>query len=196
MPEFEVRFYTGSHRSRQCSANLDGAICYVEHHLNSFRDPDVAYSSALITNHADQYCRQWAETYIRSVAETLNIPLGNGDGIIILSEGDRGHGNLSHATMPAMIPEPLFVSNPAHANLLRHGDAAGILAEKLALSIRRFFPEGGLVGFSVGHRYKDCGNMDEGAPVAGGGTEAEFAEMILVESCRLLTGDYLPKEQE
>jgi len=193
---YTVRFYTGSYKSRQLAANSDGAICYIEHHLNSFADPSAGYASVLITERASRLCRDWAESYIRSVATELSVPLVCNEGVVVLSSDDRGYGNLCYARIPSMIPEPLFVSNPVHAEMLQDGDAVKKLAEILAISIRDYFPNGGLVAFSVGHRYKGGANMDEGAPVVGGGTEAEFAERILRLSAMIITEGDLSDEQE
>ena len=48
------------------------------------------------------------------------------------------------------------------------------------------FSKGGLIGFSVGHKYKTSNPNDRGAAVYGGGTEADNAEAVLEKAKALL----------
>ena len=64
-----------------------------------------------------------------------------------------------------------------------------MLARILAESIRRFIPGGGLIAFSVGHKYKTSSPNDRGAALAGGGTEADHAEKVLEKAAKLLTDE-------
>ena len=94
--------------------------------------------------------------------------------------------------MPALLLEPLFGSNPQHAEWIRSESGQQRLAQILVESIQRFFPGGGLVGFSVGHKYKTSRPNDRGAAVAGGGTEADFAELVLQKAHTLLAAAAVP----
>ena len=61
------------------------------------------------------------------------------------------------------------------------------LAAILVATIREFFPNGGLVAFSVGHKYKTSSPNDRGAEsVLGGPPEAELAEPVLLLAATLL----------
>ena len=93
--------------------------------------------------------------------------------------------------MPAILLEPLFASNPQQADIIRNDSGQTRLARVLVESIQRFFPDGGLIAFSVGHKYKTSNPRDLGAALAGGGWEAEFAEKVLVKAKAILE-QYLP----
>jgi len=81
--------------------------------------------------------------------------------------------------MPAILLEPMFVSNPQHAEWVRSTAGQDKLARILADSIIEAFPDGSRIGFSVGHKYKTSRPRDRGAAVYGGGTEADYAEIVM-----------------
>jgi N-acetylmuramoyl-L-alanine amidase len=56
------------------------------------------------------------------------------------------------SNMPAILVEPLFARNPQHAESICSDAGQQRLAQILADSIRRCFPNGGRVAFSVGHK--------------------------------------------
>ena len=60
------------------------------------------------------------------------------------------------------------------------------MARILVESIQRFFPDGGLIAFSVGHKYKKSSPNDRGADLAGGGSEADYAEKVLKKAAVML----------
>jgi hypothetical protein len=97
--------------------------------------------------------------------------------------------------MPAILLEPLFASNPQHADWIRSEAGQMRLAQVLSDSLQRFFQNGGLIGFSVGHKYKDSNPHDRGAPIHGGGLEADYAEKVLEKTKLLLERITEPVEQ-
>jgi hypothetical protein len=118
----------------------------------------------------------WGKWYCSSVSKEF----GTADkGIQIGGFNGRGDGNVKHTAMPAILLEPLFASNPKHASIIRSESGQQKLAQVLVDSIQRFFPNGGLIAFSVGHKYKTSSPNDRGADVFGGGSEADFAEGIV-----------------
>jgi hypothetical protein len=60
------------------------------------------------------------------------------------------------------------------------------LARILADSIIEAFPDGSRIGFSVGHKYKTSRPRDRGAAVYGGGTEADYAEIVMEKAKDIL----------
>ncbi len=186
---YQVRFYKGDYRERQAQANADGCVAYVEHHFNSSANPDAGYAVVITGSNASRTSKAWGRWYARAVADEFGIRTGGDDGIMVGGYGGRGDSNIYYTRMPAILLEPLFASNPQHAEWIRSEDGRERLARILAESIRRFFPGGGLVGFSVGHKYKTSRPDDRGAPVYGGGTEADHAEMVLQRAADMLTGD-------
>jgi hypothetical protein len=97
--------------------------------------------------------------------------------------------------MPAILLEPLFVSNPQQAEWVRSEAGQTRLAGILCDSIRRFFQDGGLIGFSVGHKYKRSSPNDRGAAVVGGGWEADYAEQVLLKAKAMLEQVEAPQEE-
>ena len=183
---YETRFYRGDYRERQRRANRDGAVCYVEHHFNSCADPSAGYSLVIVGSNASAVSRGWGRWYARRVSEEFGTSLGGDNGIKIGGYGGRGDANLRYTRMPAILVEPLFASNPAQAGIIRSDEGQERLAAILVESIRKFFPNGGLVAFSVGHKYKVSSPGDRGAMLSGGGTEADYAEMVLLKAAKML----------
>jgi hypothetical protein len=78
--------------------------------------------------------------------------------------------------MPAILLEPLFGSTPRHAEIIRSHEGQRKLAQVLVASILCMFPDGGLCGFSVGHKGKTSNPDDRGAAVHGTDLmEADYA---------------------
>ncbi|MFH1893190.1 MAG: N-acetylmuramoyl-L-alanine amidase [Candidatus Zixiibacteriota bacterium] len=187
MYRYEVRFYKGDYRERQETANDDHAVCYVEHHFNSWTDPSADYSLAVVGSNASKKSCEWGRWYAKRVALEFGTKLGGNDGLLQPEPGGRGDGNLYYTDMKAILLEPLFVSNPTQAEIVKSEFGQARLARALVDSILWAFPEGGLVAFSVGHKYKRSEPNDRGAAVYGGGLEAEFAEQTLHRAEYILT---------
>lgn len=185
---YAVRFYKGDYIDRQRQANADGCVAYVEHHFNSSDSAEAGYALVVLGSNASQTSKNWGRWYAKAVAAEFGIKVGGDDGILVGGFNGRGDGNLRHTTMPALLLEPLFASNPKHASWIRSEEGQGRLARVLCESVQRFFQSGGVVGFSVGHKYKTSAPNDRGADVVGGGTEADFAEQVMAKSRALLEG--------
>ena len=183
---YKVKFYKGEYIERQQAANKDKAVAYVEHHFNS-AGPTANYALVVVGSNASQTSVNWGSWYAKAVAEQFGTQVYRPDGVARGGLDGRGDGNVKHTAMPALLLEPLFVSNPQQADILRSAGGQAALARILAESIRRFFPKGGLIAFSVGHKYKTSRPNDRGAALAGGGTEADYAEKVLEQAAALLT---------
>jgi hypothetical protein len=193
---YEVRFYKGDYRGRQQQANNDGAKAYVEHHFNSF-SATSNYTVVITGSNASSTSKSWGRWYAQAISREFTVPIGGDEGIKVGGFDNRGDHNLKHTWMPAILLEPLFASNPQHAAWIRSDAGQTRLARILSESIQRFFPLGGVIGFSVGHKYKDTNPRDRGAPVHGGGTEADYAEKVLKNAKALLEQvDQLPEDRE
>ena len=160
-PEYRVKFYKGSYKQRQLEANKDDAICYVEQHLNStakYIDSKPDYSMTIVSKNASKTSMSWGKWYATEVNAVFDeiTRLGDGDGVKV---GGRGGLNLKHTKMPAILLEPMFINDPAHSFLLFSDEGRDALAWVLYCSIVKFFPQGGLVAFSVGHKYKPKKDM-------------------------------------
>lgn len=193
MSAYQVKFYSGEYRNRQSAANNDGAVAYVEHHFNSATSPTARYTCVIVGSNASDRSKAWGADYARRVADAFSVPLyDNGTdppGLHVGGFGGRGDANIKHTRMPAILLEPLFVSNPQHAAMLRTDLARQRLAACLADSIRRCFPDGGLIAFSVGHKGKPSRPSDRGAPLIGGTdglAEADIAQDVMGKAKQLL----------
>lgn len=181
---YTVKFYKGDYLNRQRAANADKAVLYVEHHFNSVESPTADYATCVVGSNAGRTSRAFAETYVRKVADAFGCKAGS---ILIGGYDGRGDGNVKYTDMPAALLEPLFCSNPKRAVEIKSDEGQDKLAKCLAETIRHFFPNGGLIAFSVGHKYRSSKPNDRGANVHGGGSEADYAEMVLQKTEELLT---------
>ncbi len=183
---YKVKFYKGEYLERQRAANADGCVAYVEHHFNSSTDPSAKYTVVITGANASQTSKNWGRWYAAAMAREFAVPVGGDAGIMVGGYGGRGDFNLRYTDMPALLLEPLFASNPQHAEWLRSEAGQARLARVLCESIQRFFQAGGTIGFSVGHKYKRSRPNDRGAAVYGGGWEADYAEAVLQRTQALL----------
>jgi len=151
---YKVKFYKGNYSTRQTKANSDKAIAYVEHHFNSSSSSTASYAVVVTGSNASRTSKNWGRWYAKAVARLFGTQVSGDDGILVGGWNGRGDGNLKHTNMPAILLEPLFASNPQHADIIRSESGQNDLARILAESIQRFFPDGGLIAFSVGHKYK------------------------------------------
>jgi hypothetical protein len=186
MATYQVRFYKGDYSSRQAQANKDKCVAYLEHHFNSSASPTANYSLVVTGSNASETSQKWGCWYAEAVSKKFGLDLGGDEGILIGGAGGRGDGNIKYTNMPAILLEPLFISNHQGADIARSEAGQLDLALILVNSIRKFFPDGGLIGFSVGHKYKTSRPTDLGAAAYGGGNEADFAEKVLLKAKDLL----------
>ena len=196
---YNVRFYTGKYPNRQQQANKDKCICYVEQHLNAAASAKAGYSVVITGYNCSETSKSWGRWYAQRVGKVFAIPVKGDRGIKVGGYNGRGNSNLKHTNMPAILLEPLFGSNPQHAEWIRSEDGQNKLAGVLADSIRKFFPEGGKVGFSVGHKGKPDSD-DRGAAVYGSTDmrEADYAEIVLNKAAAMLVKQPVqePAEEE
>jgi len=194
---YQVKFYKGDYYARQAAANEDQCKLYIEQHFNSSASQSANYSVVVTGYNASQTSKNWGRWYARAVSQEFDIPVGGESGLLVGGYNGRGDYNLRFTNMPAILLEPFFVSNPQTAELIKTEAAQYRLASILTESIQRFLPDGGLVGFSVGHKYKTSSPNDRGAAVFGGGTEADIAEAVLLKAQQQLeTVGAVPQERE
>jgi len=190
--KYSVKFYKGDYNTRQALANKDNAILYVEHHFNG-GSRTGNYTLANVATNASKISKWFASAYAERVSVAFRTPLANNDfafnGVSIGGYRHRGNGNLYLTAMPAVLLEPLFASNPKHAQVIRTVDGQQKLAQCLVDTIKDFFPKGGLIAFSVGHKYKKSEPNDRGVILAGGGTEADYAEQVLLKAQQILESE-------
>jgi len=194
MGKYIVKFYKGNYKTRQRNANKDGCVLYVEHHFNSSKkNPNANYSVVIVGKNASQKSKDVGRDYTKRVSKFFGTDIGGNDGILIGGYGGHGNYNLKFTSMPAILLEPLFASNCKHAKWIKND--TDILAKLLVGTIRNAFPNGGLIAFSVGHKYKTTNPWDRGAKINGGGTEADYAEKVLLMAKEILISGTINKEE-
>jgi hypothetical protein len=176
---YQVKFYRGDYRERQEQANEDKCVAYVEQHFNASESPATSYAVVITGANASQTSRNWGRWYAEAVAREFGVAVGGHQVIKVGGYGGRVDFNLRFTDMPAVLLEPLFASNPQHARWIADDAGQARLARVLCDSVQRFFQKGGLIGFSVGHKYKTSSPSDRGAAVVGGASEADCAEAVL-----------------
>lgn len=151
---FDVLNARGTIAARQDLANRQGVICFVEQHLNASTSPTPWYSCAFYAENRHPKTTEFARLYVETCSRILLTPNG----------GHRvGPSNCARMyRVPAFLAEPGFISNPEFSRFVRTGGGAETVARCLVETIEKMFPNGGLVGLSVGHAYR--GNNDPGAP--------------------------------
>lgn len=189
MSKYQVKFYKGNYATRQRKANEDNAIVYIEHHFNSTGKglwAQADYALALVSDNASSKSRAFASDYSKEIDKEFDeiTRVYNNTGLKV---GGRGSYNLQFTKMPAILLEPLFVDDPEHVELIKSKAGRERLANVLVRIIKKHFPEGGLVAFSVGHKYKVTNPFDRGAKIYGGGYEADYAELVLQRAAEKLT---------
>jgi hypothetical protein len=181
MAGYTVRFYKGDYAARISSANFDRVMCYVEQHFNSSGGAEANFARVTVSANAPALTNTWGQWYATAVSAALEIP---DHGLNVVSYPTQGYSHLRQADMPAVVCEPCFLSNPVGALLAvtRIDDLAAILVE----SIQRHFPKGGMVAFSVGHKYVPSTTSDRGGVTPDGQTEGDLAEQVLLKAKELL----------
>lgn len=191
MSTYTVKFYSGDYSARQRAANRDKAIVYVEGHANSAESATADYAMAVVaSNHSDK-SMQMAREFAAACGTLFDVG-GDKDrdvyGSTGVRVGGRGDGNLSRTDMPAVLLEPVFGSNPKQAAIAETDDGLNRLAGVINALVRRHFPAGGLVAFSIGHIGKTNAPKDRGAAWKGKrfANEAAYATEYLNRASALL----------
>lgn len=180
---YSVDFFTGDYVDRQRAANKRKCACYVEHHFNGSSSRSAQYALVVVASNGSSLSRRLGEHYAREVSRTFGI---RNNGVLVGGYQGRGNGNLRYTSMPAVLLEPFFITNPQGAVWAASEPGREKLAVILRDSIVEFFPGGGRVGFSVGHKYKRSSPNDRGVQSLHGDWEADLAELVLVRTKQLL----------
>lgn len=189
MSKFQTLFVKGDYPARQRQANAANAVLYIEQHFNG-GSAEASYALANVGTNSGAKSKSIAKDYVDEICAAFGVKAANNDfatgGVSVGGYKGRGNGNLTLTNMPAVLLEPLFATNPKYAEIIRSEDGQRNLASCLVRTIKRNFPQGGLIAFSVGHKYKTSEPADRGVALAGGGTEADYAEKVLLKAKEML----------
>lgn len=182
------------YRDRQNYANSQNAGLYVEFHFNAkeYDKPGVQDNPAtvLVCNNAGTLTRKLAADFADHISRAFGHPNG---GLLIRSPGDRAYYNLYYSRPPAILIEPLYVSDPTQAALAMREDTQQRIAEILRDVVVKYFPDGVSVACSLGHKFKPAPHhFDRGAPICKAVpnpknlAEADLAEQVMEKFRTLL----------
>ncbi len=177
-----VVFLTGDYalrRVRQRQAAAEGCALTVDFHFNS--NGPAAYGGEVYHKRGDAASRRVAE---RIVAGFRSIGLPDHGSEPVKSGGRAGF--IDAYANPAVLLEPLFVSNPKQAAWLHDAENFQKLAKAVAQVILESTCDKDTIGLSIGHLGKDSSPNDRGATCRGGDTEATHGEALARAVAELL----------
>lgn len=117
------------------SAGAWGAHAVVELHFNSVTDPRASGTVTLVSVNATPLTRRFAETVQAAMVRTLGL---RDRGVSVPWQG-RGEASLSALTIPSILVEPFFGSNPGDCAIANTRKAQ--LAEAIVLASAKFLEE-------------------------------------------------------
>jgi len=177
---------TGDYTAREAEARRRGCAMVWHQHLNSVADPRPSYTLIEVAYPTTARELKCAHDAAVNYARRLGGGYGDGDGVKILKDGARGESIVDGNT-EAFISEPLFASNPAQARWVAQPANQHALAKDAVDAIKANYPDGSVIGLSIGHIGKTSNPRDRGATVVGTGlTEAAVCTEIIAEMERLL----------
>ena len=177
-------FLTGDYatrmKPRQIQAKSEKCALTIDFHFNS--NGSTAIGSEVYFKDGDSKSRDFAKAVI-DVFRALNLP-DHGDPLKPASEG-RAAFILAY-DCPAVLIEPLFISNPTQAAWIRDANNLASLGQGIARAIKLKTTAGDKIGLSVGHFGKDSAPDDRGAKHAIEGWEADYAKKLAETVARQL----------
>ena len=176
--------YVGKH-VRQAQAKAAGCALSIEFHFNSNgRD---AKHSGVYFKHQDARSEA-AATLFQDGFDRLFADKPGWGGSTKDSSEDGGRSSfIDRYSQPAVLIEPLFVSNPDQAAWIHDDDNVGLLARVVADALIAATADGDLIGLSIGHLGKDSSPGDRGAACCLGDTEATHGSKLALTVCQLLS---------
>ena len=182
--------YKGNYIDRQKQANIDKCVCYIEQHINAAASQAANGAFCVVKQQPGPISVKWATSYVQglTLAYPSLIKFGgpNSQGYWPGGYMGRGAGSLKYAQMPAILCEPIYITNPKHQAMLKNEADLKALAKVLVDSIVENFPKGGKVGLSIGHLYKTSNPYDKGAYEPAVGYEGTYCEKIINYAKELL----------
>lgn len=187
---------TGDYEAREAEARRRGCAMVWHQHLNSVADPKPSYTLVEVAEPTTARELRCARAAAVNYEKLLHGGFGDGDGVKVLGDGARGESIIDN-TLEAYISEPLFASNPAQAKWVAKPENQRALANAAVDAIKATYPDGSVIGLSIGHIGKTSNPRDRGASVVGTGlTEAAVCTEIIAEMERLLTAKEVTVEPE
>jgi hypothetical protein len=174
-----VLTFMGDYGERRDAAARAGCKVHVTWHFNS---GGGSYALVEITSAADARCKALAADLVAEAARIFGIKNG---GVRVLDRSDSGWVCIGDE-LPGIILEPAFGDVKAQADLMHKPEKQEEWAQAVARCMKKHYRDDELAAFTLGHKYKTSNPDDEGASLAGGGTEASWNEPIMERTIALL----------
>lgn len=169
-------FLTGDYavrgQPRQLQAQIERCALTIDFHFNS--NGSGALGGEVYFKDGDSKAKDFAKAVI-DVFRGLNLP-DHGDPLKPAG-GSRAAFIQAYAG-PAVLLEPLFISNPTQAAWIRDPANLAALGQGIARAIKAKTSSGDKIGLSIGHLGKDSAPNDRGAKHAIEGWEADYAKRL------------------
>jgi hypothetical protein len=174
--------------TRQQQATERGCAVTVDFHFNG-NGPD-AKGGEVWYKPDNTEAKALGQTIVDGYA-ALSLPFHGEDPLKEAVQGNRA-SFIRHYTCPAVLIEPLFVSNPSanQAGWIHDDSNVQALATMIAAALEEATEdEEALVGLSIGHLYKPSSPRDTGVDCVRGDTEAKHAKAVAEAVATILTGE-------
>jgi hypothetical protein len=169
-------FLTGDYatkvKPRQIQAKVEDCALTIDFHFNS--NGSSAIGGEVYFKDGNAKAKEFARAVIE-VFRSLNLP-DHGDPL--KTAGDSRAGFILAYHCPAVLLEPLFISNPTQAAWIRDPANLASLGQGIARAIKAKTADGDKIGLSVGHLGKDSAPDDRGARHVIEGWEADYAKRL------------------
>jgi hypothetical protein len=169
-------FLTGDYatriKPRQNQAAAEGCALTIDFHFNS--NGSTAIGGEVYYKDDDAKSKSFAKAVI-DVFRSLNLP-DHGDPL--KPAGGSRAGFILDYQNPAVLLEPLFISNVTQAKWIQDAANLAALGQGIARAIKANTSDGDKIGLSVGHLGKDSAPEDRGAKHAIDGWEADYAKRL------------------
>ncbi len=167
--------YVGRGRHiRQAQAKAERCALTVDFHFNS--NGPAARGAEVYFKKGDSASKQVAQRIVAGF-QKIGLP-DHGDPVKASDDGEGRAQFIDFYSNPAVLLEPLFVSNPEQVAWLHDDANFKKLGEVVATAILASTKDGDTVGLSIGHLGKDSSPKDRGATCRGHDTEAEHGEAL------------------
>lgn len=186
----KITWLTGDYANvttRQEQAAQRGCAVTVDFHFNG-NGPD-AKGGEVWYKPGNAKAKALGQTIVNGYA-ALNLPFHGDEPLKEAVPGNRA-SFIRHYACPAVLVEPLFVSNPSASQAAWIHDNSNVesLAGTIAAALEEATEdENAVVGLSIGHLYKPSARGDTGVDCVRGDTEAKHAKAVAEAVATVLTG--------
>jgi hypothetical protein len=160
-------------KPRIIQAKAEQCALVIDFHFNS--NGSSAIGGEVYYKDDDAKSKTFAKAVI-DVFRSLNLP-DHGDPL--KPAGDSRAAFILSYDCPAVLLEPLFISNPTQAAWIRDAANLASLGQGIARAIKANTDEADKIGLSIGHLGKDSAPDDRGARHAIEGWEADYAKRLV-----------------